>query len=62
MDDTRRYWNPGALFAERLAGYLRHPRGSRRSRVMIFLGLVLVAVPVAVGIVAFVLSMIDHLS
>lgn len=41
-------WNPGALFAEKLADYLRRPPGSRRSRRLAVAGLILVAVPVVV--------------
>ena len=29
MDDDRRYWNPGALFAERAVEYWRRPHKSR---------------------------------
>ncbi|MGH8888726.1 MAG: hypothetical protein ACRDV3_03065 [Acidothermaceae bacterium] len=28
VDDDRRYWNPGALFAERAVAYWRRPRKS----------------------------------
>lgn len=58
-DDSRRYWNPGALFAENLARYLRRPHGSRRARIMVAGGLVLVAV-VVVFVVAIVVWSAFH--
>ena len=38
MDDDRRYWNPGALFAERAVAYWRRPH---RSRLLAAVGLTL---------------------
>jgi len=47
MDDDRRYWNPGALFAERAVEYWRRPHKSRF--------VAITALVLAVSLVSFVI-------